>query len=78
MSIFLNSRGEDIKKCAICNCDLTRTFPNDFPDEWKFCCGCKIIVEMLIEGTPTNMFSALRRVAKLVKEKITLVKGNGY
>lgn len=29
-------------KCAVCFTDLhdPGNFPEDFPDEWKFCCGC--------------------------------------
>ena len=35
-------------KCAICHKRLHRAFPDDFPDEWKFCCNCKRYAEYII------------------------------
>ena len=39
------------KKCAVCSFPLHNdNFPDDFPNEWKFCCGCLLIAEGIIKG----------------------------
>jgi len=35
--------------CVICSFKMTRKFPEGFPDEWKFCCGCKTWGENIIK-----------------------------
>ena len=37
-------------KCAICNGKIhdPAVFPKDFPNEWKFCCNCYAIANVLI------------------------------
>lgn len=34
--------------CVICNFHLTKKFPEDFPDEFKFCCQCKAFAHHII------------------------------
>lgn len=61
-------------ECAVCRSDLDKDFPRDFPDEWKFCCRCKIIAEMLVNGITIKTFLLYRDIARIIKKKITLVK----
>lgn len=55
-------------KCAVCGNNLTNEFPEDYPNEWKFCCGCKDAAEELGKGT-----TARSQLYKVVYKKITLV-----
>ena len=65
--------------CATCGFPLTAEYPDDYPDEWKFCCSCfkwaKRIAydnnffgtDKIVKGSP---------ILKRIFRKITLVKGN--
>ena len=57
--------------CSICNSMLTRLFPKDYPDEWKFCCTCKRIAEILTGSEGIIMFWTKEKIEK-VRKKITL------
>ena len=59
--------------CSVCGEFLEddKAFPEDFPDEWKFCCFCKIIAKKLINEKPSS-FVLFRDIAILVEAKITL------
>lgn len=35
--------------CVICGSMLFNTFPEDFPNEWKFCCSCFSLAYELIK-----------------------------
>ena len=39
--------GEPKHRCVICGFPLDDVFPNDFPEEFKFCCGCLIFAKTL-------------------------------
>ena len=58
--------------CSICNSMLTRLFPRDYPNEWKFCCSCKCMAEEIVKGTLPDDFWINERSHKVLK-KITLV-----
>lgn len=37
--------------CAICDYPLDKNrFPEDYPKEWMFCCGCKGIADLITDG----------------------------
>ncbi len=59
-------------KCAICYSHLTREYPMDYPDEWKFCCVCKAIADEIVKENLKG-FIQFRDQADRVKKKITLV-----
>lgn len=69
--------------CAICNTMLTNKFPDDYPDDWKFCCRCfewtiKITrAHYLPSGDYLRTSVENNAVLKKIMDKITLVKGNG-
>lgn len=71
--ILLNSIFRGLDKCVICRCLLDRSFPKDFPDEWKFCCGCLEWAKIVIN--PTLNVKILRTIGifKKVEKYITLV-----
>ena len=63
---FLNKRITG--QCSICEGNLTNKFPDDFPDEWKFCCACRLCASWIIKGeTPRS-----HRFKEIYK-RITLV-----
>lgn len=62
--------------CAICRNWLhdMSVFPDDFPREWKWCCGCVTIGEILIdigieevEFTFSECNSILKRIERVNK-----------
>lgn len=59
---------EYIDCCAVCNHTLNKKFPEDYPEEWKFCCGCRMVAEIITEGIipRSDLF-------KEIYKKITLV-----
>ena len=62
------------EKCVICKFPLTKEFPEDFPDEFKFCCTCKEIAWAVIRGTlDVEQRWLYKRVEKI--EKIITVMG---
>lgn len=59
--------------CSICKSPLSKAFPHDFPDEWKWCCFCKMIAEHIVEqGTRLEGHCFETRMPKL-KKLINLV-----
>jgi len=65
---------EGDKKCAICSFPLhNENFPEDFPDEFKFCCGCLGIAKLIIKGTLMEN-DLTGNFYDRVLNKITLVK----
>jgi len=54
-------KGRKIDKCSICRKGLHAVFPRDFPDEWKFCCGCCDLANVIVAYN-------LERVAKWFPE----------
>ncbi len=66
---YTNTTGE---RCVICDLLLTNAFPEDFPDEFKFCCTCKEIAFEMINGDlPPDWWIYIR--ADKIKKIITLV-----
>ncbi len=57
-----------IDYCAVCQFPLDKKFPEDFPDEWKFCCACHACAKYIIEGE-----TARSDIFKKIEKKITLV-----
>ena len=71
--------------CAICSFPLTTKYPDDYPDEWKFCCSCFKWARRVIR-TEDDAYVSIEYMKSMIKEspilkklleKITLVKGNG-
>lgn len=58
--------------CAVCGFQLSYKYPDDYPDEWKFCCFCQPMAKKLIDGTVEPTTDKLKKLY----DKITLVKGN--
>lgn len=56
--------------CAVCGFFLTYKYPEDYPDEWKFCCYCLPKAKTLIDGTIKPTTPKL----KAIYDKITLVR----
>lgn len=66
--------------CAICNEKLSNEFPEDFPNEFKFCCACLGWAEILVctkdaDGLGNALSS--HESLKKVFNRITFVIGNG-
>lgn len=59
------------EKCAICIFPMDKKFPDDFPDEWKFCCACQECADLITEGE-----TARSKLFKKIEKKITLVGEN--
>jgi len=59
-------------KCAVCGFSLVYKFPDDYPDDWKFCCFCQPLVEKLIDDTLKPTTPELKKLYGI----ITLVKRN--
>ena len=66
-----NFWGEKITgyECVICGYELTKRFPKGFPDEWKMCCNCRDVAEMLAYRTALPRSDLYKEVYK----KITLM-----
>ena len=62
--------------CAICWDPLTRDFPDDFPEEFRFCCLCKYIATQLAHGYSAEEYSTGDDRSFKILERITLVEGN--
>ena len=65
--------------CSICWDPLTKDFPDDFPDRFKFCCMCRYIAKQIAYGESPEKYHILDdgtdRSLKIM-ERITLVEGN--
>ena len=57
--------------CYICGFPLSKPFPEDFPDEWKFCCHCLWMAKVMIENPYFGFM--LPNKAERIREKISLV-----
>lgn len=75
MSYIANSMNilKGFDKCAICRRLLDVSFPKDFPDEWKFCCGCLEWAKMVVN--PYLSVKILRTIPPFnkVEKRITLM-----
>lgn len=70
--IFELKTSNKVDYCAVCNMWLNYDYPEDYPDEWKFCCCCQPKARMLICGTLKPTTDRLKKIYDM----ITLVKGN--
>lgn len=43
-----NHTPEHTGECAICRMFLTKDYPEDYPEEWKFCCSCHAWAKAII------------------------------
>lgn len=64
--------------CAICNFPLTVSYPEDYPDEWKFCCSCWHWAGLIARDDPIIKFLHVKNSPAFteINNRITLVKGN--
>ena len=62
-------------RCSICNFPLSKGFPEDFPNSWKFCCRCQHIAYLITIEIVKDEIWGLKTVDK-IRKKITLVGGN--
>ena len=65
--------------CAICWDPLTNDFPEDFPEEYRFCCMCKYIAKQIAHGATAEeytMFDGEDERSFKILERITLMEGN--
>ena len=62
-------------KCAICKAKLhdPTVFPIDFPDEWRFCCNCSALANILARYSWTELVRIFVKNSSLSKNK-TVVK----
>lgn len=62
-------------KCAICKAKLhnSAVFPKDFPDEWRFCCNCSGLANILASYGYTELVQIFAKNSSLSKNK-TVVK----
>jgi len=58
-------------KCVICKFHLHNKFPEDFPEDWKFCCNCQNTALLIVRGTLTPLL--IRE--KKIYNKITVYNG---
>lgn len=78
-----NNMRDIIEQCAICGFPLTAKYPDDYPDEYKFCCSCFKWARRLTgfgdhlvgDICVTNVVVRSAILQKLI-DRITLVKGN--
>lgn len=74
------------KTCIMCGYKLTQSFPEGFPDDWKFCCYCNSYAHNIaggrrgvIEGffrkgnVGDFMIIKLAELLDKIEKKITLV-----
>ncbi len=60
-------------QCSMCEQILHKEFPDDFPNEWKFCCFCKMVADYLIKiQAHKNLILLSYKFQKILK-KITVV-----
>ena len=57
-------------KCITCFSKLHKgwNFPEDFPEEWKMCCHCKVLADLIISHglkRVINAFTVLERKSLL-------------
>lgn len=60
--------------CSICGIPLSREFPDDFPEDYRFCCMCKFIAKDIAHGYPVDYFLSKDNRAVKILERITLVE----
>ena len=72
--MLIKSAPEFRKLCYICSTFIHEPdiFPDDFPSEWRWCCGCKAIACLIISTSLVNTklafnssINILRRVKKV-------------
>ena len=57
--------------CAICYSHLIKEFPEDYPNEWKFCCSCKSVADDIVKEKYIGFL--VRGKSIRIQKKITLV-----
>lgn len=63
-------------RCVICSFHLEKDrFPDDYPKEWMFCCGCKTLIGLILDGR-VKKEHLIDGIYDLILDKITIVKGN--
>ena len=62
--------------CALCTYPLIVKFPEDYPDDWKWCCGCLALAKDIIKD-PFNYVDQLEigYLFGRIYRKMTLVEG---
>ena len=60
--------------CSLCNYPLTTKFPDDFPDDWKWCCGCLALAKRMLVN-PSNYIDqiGIGYLSGRIYRKMTLV-----
>ncbi len=62
--IAFNTDGELKHKCVICDFPLDDVFPDDYPEEFKFCCKCLGWAKFLTEP---NTFKGTLFTPRLIR-----------
>lgn len=62
-----------LDSCVICDYQLTKQFPKDYPDEWKFCCICKNLADDMAHGVVlADVWK--KEIIDRIRKRITLVE----
>ena len=66
-----------IGRCSLCSYPLSNRFPDDFPDDWKWCCGCLGLAKDII-ASPYDFVDHMNigYLFGRIYRKMTLVEGN--
>ena len=73
--ITLTWNCEPSSVCVICGRDNYKSFPEDFPEEWKFCCLCLTFAEIMIrDGNRWSILEHYRNYGYIDKLNKTLDK----
>ena len=66
-----------ICRCSLCGYLLSKKFPDDFPDDWKWCCGCLALAKGIITCSSNCLdYMEIGYLLGRIYRKITLVEGN--
>ena len=60
--------------CSLCSYPLSNKFPKDFPDDWKWCCGCLGLARRILIN-PSNYVDQMEigYLSGRIYRKMTLV-----
>jgi len=63
------------ENCAICDFELTKKFPETFPNEWKMCCDCIMLAKRIITSGKlvTKLLYGDYILGSYVKERINKI-----
>ena len=62
--------------CVVCGFKFTEKFPDDFPEEFKFCCSCLAWAKFMLEKDYGSFFwegTVVNPIIKKIHDIITLV-----